>query len=150
MHIVIILGIAALLAVAGTLYYRTDPVAEVYENTETEIVETVETNETSDATADGYADGTYAATGTYRSPAGEEGVDITVTLKDDVVTAATFTGKATHPTSKLNQEKFNAGFAALVVGKPLDAINLTVVNGSSLTPKGFMDALAEVKAEARS
>jgi hypothetical protein len=48
------------------------------------------------------------------------------------------------------QGKFKEGFEEAVVGKPLDEIALTVVNGSSLTPKGFMDALTKVKLEAAS
>lgn len=150
MHIVIILVIAAILAIAGTLYFKSDSVSQVEENTRPSVSETTGTNEDVDPETGEYVDGTYSATGTYTSSAGQESVDITVTLEDDIVTAATFTGNATHPTSKLNQTRFSAGFAALVVGRPLDAISLTVVNGSSLTPQGFMDALADVKVEARS
>ena len=47
------------------------------------------------------------------------------------------------------QGNFKAGFSELVVGKPVDQVSLSVVNGSSLTPKGFMDALAKIKAEAK-
>ena len=96
----------------------------------------------------GYKDGTYSATGNYTSPAGAEEVAITITLKDDVITAAEFDGKATHPTSRKMQDKFDAGFQEVVVGKAIDGLSLTVVNGSSLAPKGFMSALEKVKAEA--
>lgn len=96
-----------------------------------------------------YKDGTYSATGNYRSPAGAEAVDVTVTIKNDIVTTAKFVGTATAPKSVEMQGKFNAGFAAIVVGKPLDELSLSVVNGSSLTPMGFMDALAKIKAEAK-
>lgn len=95
-----------------------------------------------------YADGTYTETGDYISPAGKEEIEISLTLQNDIVTAATFTGLATNPGSIKNQEKFAAGFEAEVIGKPLDSIKLTVVNGSSLTPKGFMDALVDIKAAA--
>ncbi len=100
--------------------------------------------------AGNYKDGTYEATGNYTSPAQKEEVDITITLKDGVVTDATFAGKAVNETSKKMQGKFKEGFEEAVVGKPLDEIALTVVNGSSLTPKGFMDALTKVKLEAAS
>lgn len=96
-----------------------------------------------------YADGTYTKTGTYISPAGQEEVEISLTLENDTVTGATFTGKATNPGSVKNQAKFAAGFEAVVIGKSLDEIDLTVVNGSSLTPKGFMDAVASIKDDAR-
>lgn len=103
-----------------------------------------------DAAMDGkYVSGTYAATGDYTSPAGAEQVDISITLDGDVITDATFTGKAEHPASVKWQGNFAQGFKAEVVGKSIDEVNLGVVNGSSLAPKGFMDALAKVKAEAQ-
>lgn len=95
-----------------------------------------------------YKDGSYTATGMYSSPAGQEEVEITLTVSNDTVTAAKFVGKASNPGSVKNQELFDKGFKQLVVGKPIDSINLTVVNGSSLTPKGFMDALLKIKSEA--
>ncbi len=96
-----------------------------------------------------YVSGTYAATGDYTSPAGAEQVDITITLDGNVITAATFTGKAEHPASKKWQGNFSQGFAAEVVGKSIDEVKLGVVNGSSLAPKGFMDALAKIQADAQ-
>ncbi len=95
-----------------------------------------------------YKDGTYTQTGTYSSPAGTESVKVTLTIKNDVVTDATFVGGAVNPTSKMMQSQFAAGFKTQVVGKSIDSISLTVVNGSSLTPKGFMSALAKIKAQA--
>ena len=95
-----------------------------------------------------YADGTYMATGNYVSPAGKEEIEITVTLAGDVVTGARFIGKAVHSTSRTMQGRFSAGFSEYVMGKPIDEIALTVVNGSSLTPKGFMEALAKIKERA--
>lgn len=103
----------------------------------------------SSTTASTYKDGTYEGTGHYTSPAQQEEVDISITLKDGVVTDATFTGHGTNPTTKKMQGLFTEGFKEEVVGKPIDEINLNVVNGSSLTPKGFMDALQQVKQEAK-
>lgn len=96
-----------------------------------------------------YKDGEYTATGNYKSPAQEEAVEIVVTLADGVVTDAVFTGKATNQVSQKLQGQFAEGFKEEVIGKSIDEINLTVVNGSSLTPKGFMDALEKVKEEAK-
>ncbi|HRN70635.1 MAG TPA: hypothetical protein PLS49_05630 [Candidatus Woesebacteria bacterium] len=94
-----------------------------------------------------YTDGTYEATGNYTSPAQQEEVDIVITLENGAVTDAQFTGKATNPTSMKMQGLFSEGFQEEVIGKRIDDINLTVVNGSSLTPKGFMDALQKIKEE---
>lgn len=96
-----------------------------------------------------YKDGTYTKKGFYTSPAGSEEVTISLTLKDDVIVAATFKGEATNPASINNQRKFASGFEAAVVGKSVDGVVVTVVNGASLTGKGFMDALAKIKSEAR-
>lgn len=96
-----------------------------------------------------YKDGTYRADGSYVSPAGAESVTIGVTLKGDTIVDATFEGHATNPTSRKLQGQFAAGYKQFVIGKKVDDVSLTVVNGASLAPKGFMDALAEVKAEAR-
>jgi uncharacterized protein with FMN-binding domain len=97
-----------------------------------------------------YKDGTYAAKGNYNSPAGLETVDVSLTLKDDTVTNATVSGEATNPKSKVMQGNFVDGFKEFVVGKSLDDVAVDVVNGSSLTGKGFMDAVAKIKAQAKS
>jgi uncharacterized protein with FMN-binding domain len=155
MHIVIILFVAVVLGVAGTLYYKQpaeEPGLQLISASGDAVVETPvqeAPEEEPVAAPDGYKDGTYEAVGTYTSPAAPEDVKVSVTLKDNIVTAATFEGEAKNPASVQNQEKFNEGYTALVVGKPLDSIDLTVVNGSSLTPRGFMDALRDIKMEAR-
>lgn len=95
-----------------------------------------------------YVNGTYSATGKYTSPAGAESVEVTLTLKEGVVTDAQFKGDAANPASVKWQGNFAAGFKDQVVGKSIEEIQLDVVNGSSLTPKGFMDAVSQVKAEA--
>ncbi len=97
-----------------------------------------------------YKDGSYEATGKYQNPQSVEDLDVKITLKDGVVTAADFTGTPDNPTTKLMHDKFREGYKAEVVGKSIDEISLGVVNGSSLTPKGFMDALEKIKTEAQS
>ncbi len=104
---------------------------------------------TGDSMMTDYADGQYSATGHYQSPAQQESVEVEVTLENGVVTDAVFTPKAVHETSKKMQGLFAEGFKEQVVGKPVDKIALTVVNGSSLTPKGFMDALEQIKKQAQ-
>lgn len=96
-----------------------------------------------------YKDGSYQAAGTYTSPAGKETVSVSLTLNNDVITAATFKGDATNPASVNWQGKFSEGFSQVVVGKKIQDLSLTVVNGSSLTPKGFMDAVAKITTEAK-
>ena len=95
-----------------------------------------------------FSDGTYFANGSYVSPAGGEEVNISLTLKDMVVTDATFIGMATHPASKQWQGLFRGGYQEKVIGKPIKDLSLTVISGSSLTPKGFMDAVQKIKKQA--
>jgi len=101
------------------------------------------------ATSSAYKDGTYSATGNYTSPAGQETVDVTVRIANGIVTDAQFTGHGQNPVSQMRQQAFKEGFQAQVVGKPIDQISLGVVNGSSLAPKGFIDALNKIKVEAQ-
>lgn len=96
-----------------------------------------------------YKDGEYKAVGQYVSPGGPRDVDVIVTLEKGVVTDATFLGHATDPNSKRFQEEFKENFASEVVGKNIDEVKVTKVAGSSLSPKGFMDALEKIKEEAK-
>ncbi len=96
-----------------------------------------------------YKDGSYSATGEYRSPGGPEQIDITLTVNDDKVTDAVAVSKAVNPTSQKFQGQFVAGIKAQVVGKSLDEVQVTKVSGSSLTPKGFTDAVTKIKAQAK-
>lgn len=95
-----------------------------------------------------YKDGTYSATGEYKSPAGNDEILVSLTLKDGVITASTYEGTAKMGKSKDFQAKFGAGYQADVVGKSIDSLSLGVTNGSSLTPKGFMDAVTKIKVQA--
>lgn len=96
-----------------------------------------------------YKDGTYTSTGEYVSPGGSEQVEVTLTLKADKVTDATVVAKAILPGSKNFQAKFISGFKALVIGKSIDEVKLDKVSGSSLTPKGFNDAVIKIQTQAK-
>lgn len=100
--------------------------------------------------ASSYKDGTYTQTGDYVSPGGPETVEVTVTLAGGKVSDVTFTGQATRPISKEKQADFAANYKAMVIGKSIDEVELTKVSGSSLTPKGFNDAIEKIKTEAKS
>lgn len=107
------------------------------------------------ATADGipsgtdYADGTYTAEGSYLPPRGEpETITVTVTLQDNIVQSVVVEGTPNEPETKLYQGQFVDGISAVVVGKPIDELNVGIVSGSSLTSGGFNAAIEEIKAEA--
>lgn len=96
-----------------------------------------------------YKNGTYTADGTYKSPAGKERVQVTLVLKDDVVVESTVTATSPSPKSTRYMGLFMANYKTYVIGKNIDSIQLDKVSGSSLTPKGFNDALSKIKVEAK-
>lgn len=97
-----------------------------------------------------YKNGTYSAVGNYMSPGGAEQIDVKITLKDNAISDVVVVSKATRPNSKLFQGMFVSNFKPQVVGKNIDEVMLTKVSGSSLTPKGFNDALEKIKGQAKS
>lgn len=110
---------------------------------------TVEASPTPSSTSV-YKDGTYTAAGNYNSPGGAEEIGVTITLKDGVITASEVVAKATRPNSVRFQKIFVENYKPLVEGKNIDEVMLEKVSGSSLAPKGFNEALEEVKTQAKS
>jgi major membrane immunogen (membrane-anchored lipoprotein) len=95
------------------------------------------------------ADGTYSATGGYRSPNGSESIGVTVTIVDGVITDVFVDAFATQGTSNRYQSQFASGIAEQVVDKPLADVQVSRVAGSSLTAGGFNQALDEIRALAQ-
>jgi hypothetical protein len=96
-----------------------------------------------------YEDGTYSADGSYTSPAGAESIGVSLIVENDIVTSVSIQNKATDANSVIYQQLFTEGISAQVIGKSLDEIGgYSSVNGSSLTPNGFDQALASIKMEA--
>lgn len=97
-----------------------------------------------------YKDGVYAQVGNYTSPGGPEEIDVKLTLKNGVIVESEVTPKATRPFSVKWQGVFAENYKALVVGKNIKELNLGKVSGSSLTPKGFNDAVEKIKSQSKS
>lgn len=96
-----------------------------------------------------YEDGSYTEVGSYINPADGDSITVTVTLKGDTISALNVKSNTTHETSKIYQGLFIEGINQLVVGKKIDEIEtFSQVNGSSLTPKGFAEAINAIKADA--
>lgn len=107
------------------------------------------TTTTGSTTAKTIADGTYSKTGNYRSPAQSEDVTFAFTVKAGVVQGVELKNRSTNPTSQKFQGLFAEGIKELVIGKKVSELGtFDRVNGSSLTPKGFNQAVTELKAEA--
>jgi hypothetical protein len=93
---------------------------------------------------------TYEVDGNYTSPAGPESIGVKITLEGNIIKDSEVTVRSQHPISKQKQEAFAANYKTLVVGKNINDVKLDKVAGSSLTTKGFNDALEKVKEEAQS
>ncbi len=96
-----------------------------------------------------YADGTYSAVGSYRSPGGPDDVGITVTLKNDIVVDTSTKEMAGDNRSARYEAIFTANYKPYVIGQNIDTLYLDKVSSSSLTPMGFNDAIAQIKSQAR-
>jgi uncharacterized protein with FMN-binding domain len=96
-----------------------------------------------------YKDGEYKAVGDYMSPGGAEHVGVTVTLKENVIKDAEVQTMGDRPNTMKFQGIFKDNFKPFVVGKNIDELKLDKVSASSLTPKGFNDALDKIKQEAK-
>lgn len=97
-----------------------------------------------------YKDGTYTEDGSYQSPGGPESITVTVTLQGGKIVDSEVISNGVLPNTKLFQGKFISGYKEFVTGKNIGEVKLDKVSGSSLTPKGFNDALDKIKADARS
>jgi hypothetical protein len=95
------------------------------------------------------ADGTYTVTGGYQSPNGPETVVVTLSIVDGIVTEALVEPQASNATSSRYQGQFAGGIASEVVGKALADVEVTRVAGSSLTGRGFNEALDQIRSEAQ-
>lgn len=96
-----------------------------------------------------FKDGTYSSNGKYNSPAGGEEIGVTVTVKGDVITDASVKVLATNPASSEWQTKVSNAIKSVVVGKKLTDVVLDKVSGSSLTPKGWNDAISKIQTQAK-
>lgn len=96
-----------------------------------------------------YKDGTYTATGSYMSPGGEDQIGVTLTVKNDIVTAVSVNPMAGDNMSARYQQMFVSGYKTYVIGKNLSTLNVGKVSRSSLTPRGFNDAVAQIRTQAK-
>lgn len=120
---------------------------------ETSLSNNEDTNNNTDQTAPvnlgEYKNGTYTADGEYISPDGAEKIGVTLTLTNDTVTNASVEVKSESPTSKNFQTQFSQNFKVFVIGKDISNLNLSKISGSSLTPKGFNNAVEKIKSQAK-
>ena len=93
-----------------------------------------------------YTNGEYQAEGLYSG--GKKSIIVKVKLTDDTIIDDEVTPNTTIRMSLGLQKKFAEAVGEVVVGKPIDEVHLDKLAGSSLTTKGFNDALEKIKSEA--
>jgi uncharacterized protein with FMN-binding domain len=144
--VAVVIIIVAVVAIYASTNNSTTTITPSQNSTETQDT----TQQAADEQSSEYKDGIYSAQGTYVSPGGSREIGLTITLENGVVTDTTFEGNAQDPQSKRFQGEFGDNYAPLIVGKDINDVTLTKVSGSSLTPKGFTDALEKIKTQAQS
>jgi hypothetical protein len=91
---------------------------------------------------------TFIGTGTYLTPSrSKHEVDVTLTLQAGLVTEVDVVYDNSDGYTYPQQERFDAAYKTLVVGKSLNEISLSRVGGASLTTNAFNEALAAIKSQ---
>ncbi|MCS7091735.1 MAG: hypothetical protein NZM26_00055 [Patescibacteria group bacterium] len=107
-------------------------------------------SDTVDTVVNTYKDGDYEALGQYTTPGGQSEIGLRIKLEKGIIIDSSVEIRANDPPSRRFQQEFAKNYKQFVIGKKIDDLNLTKVAGSSLTPKGFNEAIAKIKAEAKS
>jgi uncharacterized protein with FMN-binding domain len=107
-------------------------------------------NATPASSVSSYKDGTYSAEGNYYTPESNETINVSVTLKDGVITDTSAGGIVHNRDSRMYQMMFLNNYKVYVVGKKIDNVRLSRVSGSSLTSQGFNSAIDQIKRQALS
>ncbi|HSX32598.1 MAG TPA: FMN-binding protein [Candidatus Saccharimonadales bacterium] len=153
----VIIGIIAIVIVVvligGAMALKKKETASSTNNTASQTAANTDNKtpavEGADTSTGTYKSGNYSATGSYSSPGGTEQIAVTLTLDGDTITDVTASPKAASPESSTYQEQFIEGYKSMVVGKDIDTVSLSKVSGSSLTSRGFNDAIDQIKQQAQ-
>lgn len=92
-----------------------------------------------------YPNGTYTTIGTYEPHGFPTDIEVVVRLENDTVASSEVTLKSNNPTSVRVTNKFIDNYKPLVIGKPIQGLEVGAVSGSSLTPKGYNQALRKIE-----
>jgi hypothetical protein len=96
-----------------------------------------------------YADGAYKTAIRYEVPYGYvESMDVSVTIKNGVVTETDVAFEIINPVSNDYIDLFERYYKEKVIGQPINDISLSRIGGASLTNAAFNAALQNIKNEA--
>lgn len=96
-----------------------------------------------------YKDGTFSANGSYSTPGGTESIKVTVTLSGGTVASSNIETQPNSRESGEYQADFQANYKDQVNGKSIVNLVLSRVAGSSLTSRGFNQALNDIRNQAK-
>ncbi len=96
-----------------------------------------------------YKNGTYSAAQSYRVPGGTNRTNLTITVKNDVITNLDNTNTYDDQKSAFYIEEFEDAIQSEVVDIDISSISLNRVGGASLTTAAFSEALQTALNEAR-
>ncbi len=80
----------------------------------------------------------------YKSPAGQESINVSLTTKDGIITNVTATPLATNPISIKLQSAFASDISKNVIGKTIKGLKVDTVSWASLTTGAFNEYIASV------
>lgn len=147
--LLLVAGAAAVIALSNR--EQAVKTSEQRDIVQTQPTETSGSGDNNAVTSTGnYKDGTYQATGSYRTPGGNESIEVQLTIKGGVITESSVTQNATAGEAREYQGRFVSGYKSQVVGKKINEVSLNRVAGSSLTPIGFNNALTTIRTDANS
>ncbi|HSX44418.1 MAG TPA: FMN-binding protein [Patescibacteria group bacterium] len=100
-------------------------------------------------TSSAYKDGTYRATGAFDTPESTDNIQVSITLKNGIITDSSATATANARESRQYDAAFINGYKSYVVGQSISKVYLNRVSGASLTSQGFNNALEQIKTQAQ-
>ena len=145
-----IIAVVIILAIAGFAYE-----SHAKQSTQNQTAMTPEKKTAAQPTAamvakSTYKDGTYTAEGDYITHVGKKKIQVTITLKNDLITSSDVKNEADDPISNHYQNSFISAYKTQVIGKDISTVHVTKAALSSLTPNGFNSALMTIEQQAKS
>jgi hypothetical protein len=142
-----VIGVAAVGTVATSAVILNNGTAKV----STTPTSTLNANSTSTASnsSDQYKNGTYSATVSYDAHRHQESITVSLTIENGKITSVSDSHSGNDHESVMYQNSFEDNINSYTVGKNLNDVALSRVGGASDTTTAFMNALTQIKADAR-
>lgn len=94
-----------------------------------------------------YKNGSYSTQTSYRTPDGTYQMDVTLTVSNDKIIAATV-GYDSQGARDGYSKRFSSAYKSAIIGQDLGSANLSRVGGASLTTNAFNKAVSSIRTQA--